>query len=124
MNSPLSVWRGFSIPARVLLVMGCLGIIVKTINLAQRVGHSQTDVSVFYRMAVAMQGGVAPEFYGELDTLTNWPRCYPPSGTIFTAWMPQFSLQGAVVVWSLLKFGLLLLAGYGLWQYAFGSLVS
>ncbi len=92
--------------AKVALVLGILGVLWATWFLLDQVGQEETDFSVFWRTARALEGGVEPRFYDTLDK-TGWLHCIPPAGTTLLAWTHFFSPLAAAAVWAGLNVGLL-----------------
>ena len=97
-------------PARVCLVLACLFALAQAFSLVKRVRDSNTDFSVFYRAAQALDAGAGAELYSELDEPTGWLHCIPPSGMLFLLGMPLVSPPAAAAIWSLANLALLALA--------------
>ncbi|MBU0609117.1 MAG: DUF2029 domain-containing protein [Armatimonadetes bacterium] len=108
--------RQGSVVAKVAVGLAVLWSIAACASLVRRVQHGQTDFSVYYRSALAVRGGVGPEFYRQTDEPTGWLYCIPPPGTMLFAYMPWLSIGAAAVVWGLLNLALLALCGWALWR--------
>lgn len=95
-----------------MALLAALWIVTAAFSLLHRVQTGQTDFSVFYRTAHAIQGGVAPGFYEQLDPPTGLRYCISPSGTMLFAYMPFLSIRGAAIVWAVLNIALLILSAW------------
>jgi len=121
MPRPAGRMPHYSLIAKLGVLLAACGMIYACASMLFRVTTGQTDFSIFYRTAQAVQGGVAAEFYGQMDEVTDCHRCISPAGTMLFAYMPWLSLRGAALVWVAFNLGLLVLCAWCLWRL-FGRL--